>query len=299
MLTNKEEVIRIVESGSGIGVADLAARLRLDKGTARKVALEAVREGRLRVQSSGQGYVFFPGSIKEHVRVIGADFREVPTPAAQSSAGRAVVPAEQPYDSRTEAVLRQHAAGRRRSGDGNGEFPSPIAGALNALFAADPSGDKTLAALAVAWQADAAATRAAEVRAAQERDATTQQRRAGALAAESARRAAQERVERLEALRAVSQLWVRTPPPASRPSPAAHIPSGAAGSELALANDVNAQVNVSKVATKRSVRGANSVGEFFVRQQSNGGARNQQAVAPTPSTFWGRLSGPPKRPVWK
>jgi hypothetical protein len=65
MLSNKEAVIEVVESCSEIGVAGLAGRLRLDKGTVRKVALEAAREGRIGARNDGSGYVFFPAAPRQ------------------------------------------------------------------------------------------------------------------------------------------------------------------------------------------------------------------------------------------
>jgi hypothetical protein len=59
MLSNKEAVVQAVESCSEIGVAGLSQRLHLDKGTVRKVALEAAKEGRIGARNNGQGYVFF------------------------------------------------------------------------------------------------------------------------------------------------------------------------------------------------------------------------------------------------
>jgi hypothetical protein len=55
-------VINAVQTGPGIGVAGLSEVLGLDKGTVRKVALEACSEGELTAQNNGQGYVFFPAS---------------------------------------------------------------------------------------------------------------------------------------------------------------------------------------------------------------------------------------------
>lgn len=186
MLTNKEAVIRVVESGSGIGVAGLAARLRLDKRTVRKAALEAVREGRIGTQNNGQGYVFFPTSTKS--QVIDGNFREVSAPSPASPASRALIPVgQQPYDSRTAAVLARNAAATQRGPKLHPPgFGGQIAEVLNSVFVNDPSGDDTLAALTSAWKENAAATRAAEARGARER-AVAEHERQTALAAAEAR----------------------------------------------------------------------------------------------------------------
>lgn len=163
MLSNKEAVIQAVENSGEIGVAGLAERLRLDKGTVRKVALEAAREGRIGAWNDGQGYVFFPATNQAGQRflrgaeptnsgqseppVIDADFREIPPPP--SSTGRALVPVGQPFDSRTEAAVRQHARAKAlaaRASQGHrigGQFVS----SLDQLFAVDPTGDFTLSAM--------------------------------------------------------------------------------------------------------------------------------------------------------
>lgn len=160
-------------------------------------------------------------------QVIDADFREVP--ASSSPASRALVPITthrvypmcligQPYDSRVAETLARNAT-TRRAVEGF-KFDPRIASALNSSFVANPAGDETLGALATAWQKNAAAIQAAGVRDARERAAEAAKRQAAAGSAEVAREVAQERLDRLGMLAAVSKPWVReaTFPPDQTPN---------------------------------------------------------------------------------
>ena len=199
MPSNNEAVIEAVESCSEIGVAGLARRLRLDKGTVRKVALEAAKEGRVGARNDGQGYVFFrvgnqaaepieqrapyradPANLgSQSPQVIDGVFRVLsPTsgsPVASSDSRALVVHgAAQPADSRTEAALKQLAAAKAlagRAAQGH-RIAGQLITSLDQLYSADPSGDQTLTALALA-----------EVEAAREKLAKEQEAASRALAA--------------------------------------------------------------------------------------------------------------------
>lgn len=149
MPSNKEAVIQTIESSGEIGVAGLAKRLHLDKGTVRKVALEAAREGRIGARNNGQGYVFFPATNQAGQRflsdaepsnsdqlepVIDADFWELPTPHSDSRA-LVVHGAAQPADNRMAGTLAAADKARRRQ-DGV-PLPAGYAASLNGLFAGD------------------------------------------------------------------------------------------------------------------------------------------------------------------
>jgi len=189
MPSNKEMVVQAVQNSGEIGVAAISRLLRLDKGTTRKVALEAAREGRVGARNNGSGYVFFPANgvrqsppsdrnhqavghnAVDHRRqrrsesierpqagnVIEGEFREVPPGAS----GRALVVAEQPYDSRTASAVKQLALAKQRAlrspqGTAMGQH---VIQALNEFYTADPDGLETLAALQRAEFARAEAER--------------------------------------------------------------------------------------------------------------------------------------------
>src|SRR5271166_1187821 len=151
MPLNKEKVIQVVEQASEIGVAGIAEHLKLDKGTVRKVALEAVREGRIGARNDGDGYVFFsigggrstpeasggrrevsslqkcdqiphsePNQRRPEPQVIEGTFREI----VHEPRSRSLVPVEQieqAYDSRLAGALQQHALARRGANPGRGQ----------------------------------------------------------------------------------------------------------------------------------------------------------------------------------
>jgi hypothetical protein len=166
MLSNKEAVVQAVEICSEIGVAGLSQRLHLDKGTVRKVALEAVKEGRIGARNDGQGDVFFGigGQAAEPVeqrvlyradsanspQVIDGEFEvlsqshELQTP----STSRALVPvATATFDSRLDPTLKRNALARR-SPHGRGQaLPGQAVALLNQAFIDDPNGTDALTAL--------------------------------------------------------------------------------------------------------------------------------------------------------
>lgn len=220
MLSNRDAVVQAVERGGEIGVADLAAKLRLDKGTVRKCALEAARKGRIGTRNNGQGYVFFPMSRSAGGRSvvalgppIDATFREV---SSAAPASRAVVPtgAAQNFDNRLEAQLARNRRGVRSSPTQTGfGVTDAFSAILSDAFVSVVEDDEVLGALASAWRENAAVVRAAEDRAAREHAAADHRRRADAKAAEDARRTEQERKERAAVFAAVTAgLWPREAP---------------------------------------------------------------------------------------
>jgi len=158
----KQDIRTILLQQSWLSSTEIARRLGKDRNNVRKAAQELEAAGELRSENDGGTFRFYldgaaqapalTAVAKSAISVIDATYKDVTEP----SNSRALVPVEQPYDSRTEAALAQHARARRlRSAQGQAMGQGIIA-ALNQGYLDDPTGDLTLAAAA---QAEAAAER--------------------------------------------------------------------------------------------------------------------------------------------
>lgn len=311
MISVIDQAFEIIKTTPGLGAAALARKLKIPPCNARRAAKALIAEGRVALagdQVRGYRYHTVQGI---HLRVddalpqvVDVPFREVAPPLVAPATGaataspprfetlglhrpmggsRALVPAAQPYDSRTAAALAQNAAARR-SGNGPGIDPR-IVSALNSAFVADPSGDETLVSLAAAWRETAAATRAAGVCAAREHAVAAQQRQVDAVVAEAARKAEQERLERAGMLRAVAGLWSRTPPP-----PVDVVPP-----------ESTAEPNGASVRPVRN-QDANRATKFFTKARPVARVNMSGAVGAGPAparSWWKRHFAQPPKTVWK
>lgn len=189
--------------------------------------------------------------------------------AARSSTSRELVPAVQPFDSRTSDALARIAA--RRGGRPGGASLNPqTAEAWNLLFLADPGEDEVLNHLAASWREKVAHERAAEAREARAHAAMEHDRQTAAKAAEDARIAEIDRAAWMAALSAVSQMGR-----GEGPKPAGTVSDGA----------MEKRVIGSRMERVPSTR---SVADFFIKSRQ-----------PAAKTFWGKLFSTPAKSRWK
>lgn len=190
-LSIKEAIEKVVTERPGIMAGEIARRLGRDRTNIRKAANEEVDVGRLIKVDTGNGYAFYPvgtapaafhfiqgnhaapgqkNPVDHHrlqrrqpePRVIdGVSFRDV----TREAAGKQLVVAGQPYDSRLPAAL---AAKKRALQSPLGRaIAGQVITAMNELYIADPDGLETLAALQRAEFARAEAERIERERARQ------------------------------------------------------------------------------------------------------------------------------------
>jgi hypothetical protein len=181
---NENAVLQAINASSGISAGQLGKQLGLDRNYARRVADRLIGFGHVMKRDNGLGFAFYPvnggGSFGASAALAGHEggwigepgaegsFREVATQATVPAAatGRELVPAGQPYDSRTAAALRQHEAAKRRgdgyNGRGGHTLSQGLAATLGNLHVADPFGDETLVNLTGAINGATAAAHAIE-----------------------------------------------------------------------------------------------------------------------------------------
>src|ERR1700730_2215373 len=167
-------IVKLVETKPGIGPGPVADEMRRDKSQTRRAMRDLARRGYLAERNNGAGYAYFPAGGCGLVRpdaatqavpnmrpgppagrepIDDAVFHEVPAlasaspnsilrPTTSPSNSRALVRAEQAYDSRTACAVRQIARAKaladRRDALQGPRIGGPFFTAVNQLFELDP-----------------------------------------------------------------------------------------------------------------------------------------------------------------
>jgi hypothetical protein len=157
----QKNILTAITNHPGIRAAELGRLLSRDRNQCRKAADLLVERGYAARQDTGNGWAYFPvgtavpdrKNALEHQRrdgapvIIDADFREIPSVSSDSRA-LVVHGAAQPTDNRIAGAVAAADKARRRQG--GTPLPAQYAASMNSLYELDATGERTLAALALA-----------------------------------------------------------------------------------------------------------------------------------------------------
>jgi DNA-binding transcriptional ArsR family regulator len=128
-LMNEEALLDAVSGCPGATAGEIAPHLDMDRCNVRRHLKKLWRDGKVTGQDDGGKFRFYPaGTAQSYAPPLSnavhggaapivdvVDYKDITNTLPPPSPSRALVPvvAGQPYDSRTAAALRQHAAARR------------------------------------------------------------------------------------------------------------------------------------------------------------------------------------------
>jgi len=153
---NEKAILDAVAGCPGASAGDIARHLGMDRSNVRRDAKKLERDGKLIKQNDGGTFRFYLAEPAQsyapalsnscHVAATSEPIDGIYKDVTEPAASRALA-VTQPADSRLQAALEQHARARARREQGGVSLPARYVSTLNEVFAADPDGAETLAAL--------------------------------------------------------------------------------------------------------------------------------------------------------